>query len=251
MNIPVFLFYFSPCKTTEKVARAIADGTGEPYTAFDLTDQNFAAPTLPEGALAIFAAPIFGGLVPEVALNRMQEINGEGCLAAAVVNFGNRNYDDGLLQLGDVLESAGFTLLGGAAFVGQHSCQAKVATGRPKPEDITEAQTFGAALYQKCETPSVVTLPGKRPYKSLGGSMGVPTVSSACIRCGLCASRCPAGAISAEDPTKTDPEKCIACRRCVVICPSAARSFTSFPAKMIEKILPLMAKGKKPNETFL
>ena len=45
-----------------------------------------------------------------------------------------------------------------------------------------------------------------------------------CIRCGLCADNCPAGAIPKDAPQKVDKAKCISCLRCIQICPQSARS---------------------------
>ena len=44
-----------------------------------------------------------------------------------------------------------------------------------------------------------------------------------CIRCGLCADNCPAGAIPKAAPQKVDKHKCISCLRCIQICPQSAR----------------------------
>lgn len=40
---------------------------------------------------------------------------------------------------------------------------------------------------------------------------------------GLCAQKCPAGAIYADQPKLSDKSKCISCMRCVSICPVHAK----------------------------
>lgn len=50
-----------------------------------------------------------------------------------------------------------------------------------------------------------------------------PTGGLRCIRCGLCADNCPAGAIPKAAPQKVDKHKCISCLRCIQICPQSAR----------------------------
>ena len=74
--------------------------------------------------------------------------------------------------------------------------------------------------------PSPAIIPIRRPA---GGGL-VPKAESGCTGCGLCATKCPAGAIDPADPRQTDPQKCISCMRCVSICPDSARKINSLKA---------------------
>ncbi len=46
------------------------------------------------------------------------KVKGNGALAVPVSLFGNRNFDDGLIELRNVLEADGFHTVAGGAFVG-------------------------------------------------------------------------------------------------------------------------------------
>lgn len=66
-------------------------------------------------------------------------------------------------------------------------------------------------------------MPGDPDYRAYNGLPLKPTGGLRCIRCGLCADNCPAGAIPKAAPQKVDKHKCISCLRCIQICPQSAR----------------------------
>ena len=165
-------------------------------------------------------------------------LRGSGALAVPVVLFGNRNYDDALMELSQLLTAGGFTCVAGAAFVGEHSFSRTLGAGRPNDADAAEMDDFAdhiAAKLAKGDT-SPVTVGGcdpVRPYYTPRDRHGSPinilkvkpkTDMSKCTRCGWCAAHCPMGSISAEDPQQV-PGVCIKCCACVKGCPTGAKYY--------------------------
>ena len=152
----VHAVYFSGTGTTEKTVRRIAaqaaQQLGAELSAMDFTPPQARQETLhfaPE-ELVIFGVPTYAGRVPNVLLPFLKErVQGGGALAAAVVLFGNRNFDDSLIELRDILRADGFAVVGGAAFVGEHSFSRTLGAGRPDAADMAEMDAFARALAEK------------------------------------------------------------------------------------------------------
>ena len=106
----VHAVYFSGTGTTEKtvcrIAAQAAQQLGAELSAMDFTPPQARQETLhfaPE-ELVIFGVPTYAGRVPNVLLPFLKErVQGGGALAAAVVLFGNRNFDDSLIELREVM----------------------------------------------------------------------------------------------------------------------------------------------------
>ena len=96
--------YYSPTRTSQKVARAIAEGLGiARRQETDLTTDFRTDPIMVKDSICIVAAPVYGGLVAPAALERISRLRGENSVAIPVVVYGNRDYEDALVQLRDRL----------------------------------------------------------------------------------------------------------------------------------------------------
>lgn len=245
--------YFSPTGTTGTVARAVAEGCGYPHEEIDLCVPQEGAEVGPDTVL-LAAVPVYGGRAPAVALERLACLRGRGQYAVAVAVYGNREFEDALLELKDALERGGFQVIAAAAFIAEHSIVRSIAAGRPDEEDLKAARQFGAQVAEKLAGGGnlpAVQVPGNVPYREFGGMPAHPKAGKNCIKCGVCAEQCPVGAIAPEHPEQTDPEKCITCMRCVAVCPEKARAL---PAPMLlasKTMLSVKAAGYKKPQTFL
>lgn len=230
----IHLVYFSATYTTRKIVREIARAFGVNVTEHDVTcglpfgELNLGG----EGNLLIAGAPVYAGRLPVRAARAFAMLRGTQTPAIAVSVYGNRDYDDALVELQDCVESQGFKAVAAAAFVGRHCIFPAVATDRPDAADMQKAADFARRCASLLAgTPDVASLPalkvkGNRPYKQGGASTFCPTGdASLCTGCLTCVRLCPAEAISAADPCATDAAKCMACGRCIVVCPHGARMF--------------------------
>lgn len=227
------LVYYSPTGTGKRTVEAIGKGMGLNYDVIDLTlpDAELKSYTLAKDELAIIAAPVYNGRIPQVAVNRIKTVKADGTPAVLVAVYGNRAFDDALIELKDITEELGFKAVAGSAFIGQHSFDSEetpIAAGRPDRDDISKAMGFGAKVMEKIKRMGEVPdleVPGNRPYRKGGGGdpRNPETDPDSCILCGMCARVCPTGCVEVTDIVETQKEKCTACTACVQNCPTGAR----------------------------
>jgi len=207
--------------------------------------------------VAIFVMPVYAGRMPQLAAQILGTIEGKGIRAIGVCVYGNRDYDDALLELKDITELQGFEMVAAAAFIARHSIFPEVAASRPDESDRQQIESFGEQcvdiLKQKDGAGNMkLNIKGKVPYKTPGKIPFVPTANRKCDACGACVKLCPVGAIPESNPKKTDKNLCFACTRCITVCPKDARRFRGllfylvnrkFVSKYSERREPEIFKG--------
>jgi ferredoxin/flavodoxin len=236
MNIKkVYAVYFSPTGTTGRAVTAFAEGLGKPYEKFDLTTpkarQSFKR-SFSKDELVVAGLPVYHGRLPKNIDDFFSGFKGNSTSAIAVVVYGNREYEDALIELKMRLEDNGFKVKAVAAFIGEHTFSKNIATGRPDVNDIAIAAGFGketAASIARNVT-GTLTIKGNYPFVAKGYDPTHPelypsypnvTTTDECTRCGLCIENCPWGAI--DDAVITNYSECMRCFRCIKICPVSAR----------------------------
>ena len=212
----------------------------------DLTYERLDTPLVIEDALAVIAVPVYGGRVAEVAKERLRNVRGRNSVVVPVVLYGNRDYEDALLELCDLVKQQGFVLAAGAAFVGEHSYSRPdkpIAAGRPDIQDRNIAVELGRSVIQKLGDMASLAriaqpeVKGNYPYKVKGPStLATPeTITALCVQCGYCIEICPVQAIEQPDEIVSDPGACIKCCACVKFCPNGARVFNTPYTDMLFK----------------
>lgn len=248
-------YYFSPTHTTKKVVESIAKGIGKEMLEENLTfiEKNRKEYINEKDTLVIVGVPVYAGRVPQVILETLKSIKGEG-VAIPVVVYGNRAYEDALVELEDILVENGFSILAGGAFIGEHSYTRKVGTNRPDSNDLEIAFDFGKRVAEKLEREdySKPTLLGNRPYKpDMPVRIFAPTSNDRCVLCKKCWEICPVGAIDKNNPKDVDVEKCIHCYACVKICNFEGREVINNPVQPIIEMLESKFTQRKEPELFL
>ena len=254
-NTAITVICFSPTHTSKTIAEAVATGMARArcgsegnaevsascsmlVRTIDLTlDRSDEPIILTSGETVVLGAPVYAGRVAPEAVRRLKRIQvaaGASIPAVITVTYGNRDYEDALVELYDLTLSLGLTPFAAGAFIGEHSYstpEMPVAEGRPDSMDLADASIFGGECARKLESPGAFApfhIKGNRPYKepsrptsspaaahpSGSGTAAVPPVHSAvtaspdrpdipavpvtadgCPLCGECAAVCPTGAI--------------------------------------------------------
>lgn len=259
------LIYFSPTKTTKKIVEGIARGL-HAFTVMhvDLTKSEEELHNIGEvhDELAIIASPVYGGRLPVDVISRLQRLKGKNAPVVVIVVYGNRAYEDALLELRDLALTAGFKPIAAGAFIGEHSFSNEVtplAAGRPDRDDLRKAEDFGRMIHKKLSNTMEFNeihplhVPGNFPYKErkLSSNISPVTKDDLCNKCEECVTVCPTAAITFNDTATTDRNACIRCCACIKICPTGARSMDDPRITQFSQWLKANCSERKEPEIYL
>jgi ferredoxin len=179
--------------------------------------------------LLVLASPVYGGRLPVLIRDFYNRLAPGKRPVVAVVVFGNRGYQDALLELYELCVAKGYEVVGAGAFVGEHSYSQVMGKNRPDPADEEEARRFGLAVRQtllsdhSLSEARLLTTAG-RPYRDYLKKFSLAlSTSRRCANCLSCVRHCPVGAFINENPRRVNPDKCINCAACLKLCPEGAK----------------------------
>lgn len=298
MNKRIRAMYFSGTGTTAKVTTAVAHrmwerlsekAKGENREAEYEKAANIDFSPLQARAekyvfdkddIVVFGTPVIAGRVPNVLLKFLETLEGGGAMAVPIVLYGNRNFDDALIELRNILEDKGFHTIAGAAFIGEHSFSRTLAAGRPDMKDMETAAGFAddvsAKILKLLEAAGEdsrkltallaekgpVKVEGQEPLRPYykprdrkGNHINILKVkpkldADKCTGCGLCVKVCPMGSIKTEAPGIVDGI-CIKCCGCVKKCPQEALYFDDAGYLYHKEELEIQYAQRREPELFL
>lgn len=258
----VHLVSFSPCGHTltygRQMAMACVEVAGQTaFREWNVTPlaANREIKAFSATDLVLLCAPVFGGRIPGPAIARFRNLQASHTPVILVITYGNRAYDDALLEFVDIAREQGFWPVGAAACIAQHTLVGSCAAGRPNELDLDSAKDFATEISAMIASDAIdlggsLSVPGNSPYREYKPFPLPQTVNDNCILCGQCWTNCPTGAIAIDLPGAVAKELCIACMCCITICPVGARiPDEKFLQTVSEKITPLCSVDKQ-NEYF-
>ena len=252
------LVWFSATATTKRITEIIAEQfMAESVMKHDITKKTLSEDILiGSNDLLIVGMPVYAGRIPAIAAKALSKFKGSETPAVMACVYGNRDYDDALLELKNILQTNGFSIVSAAAFIAQHSIFPVVGASRPDDKDKEIITTFGeksAALIASLEHTNHlpdINVKGNFPYKKPGKVPLTPKADKKCNKCGSCVKLCPTDAIPAINPRITFGKKCNACARCISVCPQQARHFGGLLYKIAGRGFIKANSARKEPETM-
>lgn len=259
MSGRVVNLYFSPTHSSrdigEHLSQTISKSLEYPKESINYTrpEERKKAVTLNQNDILVFTFPVYNGRVPEPLIEPLKKLQGASCTAIPVAVYGNRAFDDSLLEATDILTSQGCQVVAAIGAIAQHTFDEKIGHGRPDPADKEKLTQFANRIADKIKQKdlSKPSVPGNPKYITPPEMPPLsPATSDKCNYCGICAKDCPVGIIDPEDEHKIG-NGCIVCTACVKFCPQKAKSFPAEFLNAVHKMLEQVASKRRDPELFI
>ncbi len=129
--------FFSPARKTGDITSLFVSSLGYDIEKYNITSykKRDTAVNFSSNDLAVFAYPVYGGRVPDIMIKQLEKITSDNTPAVIIAVYGNRAYEDALLEMQNILSEKGFIVIAAAAFIANHSIMTKVAVNRPDEKD--------------------------------------------------------------------------------------------------------------------
>lgn len=121
---------FSPTGGTRKIVDAITKHWDSDTETIDLSDVeiDFSQYSFKAEDVVLIALPSYGGRVPAIAVERLHKIHGNSAKCILVCVYGNRAYEDTLVEMEDVAKESEFTIVAAISAIAEHSIMHQYAS---------------------------------------------------------------------------------------------------------------------------
>lgn len=162
---------FSPTGGTRRVGELLCNEFGGECVTTELCtkEENLKLPGIHTDDLTVISMPVYAGRVPAMAVERLKGIEANGARCVIIAVYGNRAYEDALVEMQDVATGIGFRVVAAIAAIAEHSICRMYGSGRPDAEDANELASFAADILRKIK--------GDGEYASLSPA-GQPTIQA-------------------------------------------------------------------------
>ncbi len=250
--------YFSATNTTQTIVRMVAKQIRADFKEINITSKPINNILFDPEELLVVGMPVYSGRIPQIVLGSLAKLQGNGAPAIVISVYGNRDYDDALLELKNIIEKQGFKVVSAAAVIAQHSIMPEVGAMRPDNKDKELIAKFALDSIDAVRNIADINVvppihvKGNYPYKEAKGVPLHPKGDNRCNNCNSCVNQCPVGAISADNPRNNDNSKCISCGRCIVVCPQKSRGYKGLIYRIAQwKFTKDNSSRKEPEFFFL
>lgn len=259
LYVSVNRVHFSATGTTKKIIETIDHEFSGTKAEYDLCNKPLTRDIpLAADSLLLVGMPVYAGRIPALCVESLRHLKGNGTPAIVVVVYGNRDYDDALLELKNTMESSGFVVIAAAAFIAQHSIFPAVGAQRPDAADLTKITYFAHHCLQKLQDlPAITATPllkvkGNMPYKEAAAVALKPSADDTCTQCGTCVDACPTHALALSDEKLVKNDAlCISCAACVAQCPTHSQAFRGPQYEAFSKMFTEKNAQRKEPEIFI